>query len=166
METRIIKFYKEERGESERVGVGEGNAAMDHLFSWLFCFFLLCVVLCLLGYQLICLADLETDYINPYDTAKRINAVVLPEFVSQGALCLLYLLTGQWVIFFVSLPYLCCNIRSYRRRGYLVDITEIYKDLPKEKARRLIKLYYLIFLMIFSIFWYALYCQCHIYLSL
>ncbi|OWM72924.1 protein cornichon homolog 4-like isoform X2 [Punica granatum] len=97
--------------------------------------------------------DLETDYINHYDTAPRINVVILPEFISQGVLCLLYALSGQWFILLMSIPYLCYNIRSYMRNRYLIDVTEIYNNIGREKTRRLFKLYYLISLMLLSIGW-------------
>ncbi|KAM0029993.1 hypothetical protein Hdeb2414_s0018g00532101 [Helianthus debilis subsp. tardiflorus] len=41
--------------------------------------------------QLICFADLEFDYINPYESVLRINTVILPEYITHGVLCLLYL---------------------------------------------------------------------------
>ncbi|KAI6702654.1 hypothetical protein NL676_011790 [Syzygium grande] len=61
--------------------------------------------------MIVCLTDLEIDYINQYDAANRINKVVLPEFVSQGVLCFFYLVTGCWFMFLLSLPYLFYNIR-------------------------------------------------------
>jgi hypothetical protein len=61
--------------------------------------------------QLMSLVDLEFDYINPYDSASRINMVVVPEFVAQGVLCLFYLVTGNWIMFLFSLPYMCYNVR-------------------------------------------------------
>jgi len=45
-----------------------------------------------------CLADLEFDYINPYDSASRINKMVLPEYITVGVLCGFYLVTGHWVM--------------------------------------------------------------------
>jgi protein cornichon len=55
--------------------------------------------------QIICLADLEFDYINPYDTASRINKVMVPEFILQGTLSLVLLITGHWIMFLLSLPF-------------------------------------------------------------
>lgn len=61
--------------------------------------------------QLMCLADLEFDYINPYDSSSRINRVILPEFISQGVLCLFYLATGHWCMSLFCVPYLYYNVR-------------------------------------------------------
>ncbi|KAF8379319.1 hypothetical protein HHK36_028753 [Tetracentron sinense] len=104
-------------------------------------------------FELMCLADLEFDYINPYDSASRINSVVLPEFATQGVLCFFYLITGHWFMFLLCLPYMYYNVRMYMRRQHLVDITEIFNQLNWEKKQRLFKLVYLIILLFLSIFW-------------
>ncbi|KAJ4727114.1 Cornichon family protein [Melia azedarach] len=103
--------------------------------------------------QLMCLTDLEVDYINPYDSAARINMLVLPEFVTQGILCTIFLITGHWFLFLLCLPYLYYNVRLYRRRQHLVDVTEIYSQLSWEKKQRFYKLAYLIILLVLCIFW-------------
>ncbi|XP_054823290.1 protein cornichon homolog 4 [Prosopis cineraria] len=126
---------------------------MADLFAWLISFFLLIALLVIVTYQLMCLADLEFDYINPYDSSSRINRVVFPEFIMQGVLCLFYLVTGHWVMSLFSAPYLYYNVRLYRRREHLVDVTEIFNSLSWEKKQRLIKLFYLVFILFLSIFW-------------
>ncbi|CAN4096826.1 unnamed protein product [Withania somnifera] len=100
-----------------------------------------------------CLADLEYDYVNPYDSASRINKVVVPEFALQGALCFLHLLAGHWLMFLICLPYLYYNIKAYTDRNHLVDVTEIFNQLPWEKKIRLYKLGYLVILLAFLIVW-------------
>ncbi|KAL4621662.1 protein cornichon homolog 4-like isoform X2 [Castanea sativa] len=126
---------------------------MGTLWLWLFSFFFILGLLCTIGFQLICLVDLESDYINPYDSASRINSSVLPEFIAQGLLCLFFLLTGNWVMFLSSLPYLCYNVRLYVKQQHLVDVTEIYNQLRWEKKLRFLKLAYLLFLFFISLFW-------------
>ncbi|CAI9103765.1 OLC1v1002312C1 [Oldenlandia corymbosa var. corymbosa] len=126
---------------------------MGDIIAWLVSFFILIAILGVILYQLMCLADLEFDYINPYDSASRINKVVLPEFITQGVLCFLHLVTGHWVMFLLCLPYLGYNIKMYNERRHLVDVTEIFNQLPWEKKIRLYKLGYLIVLMACSIFW-------------
>lgn len=126
---------------------------MPDLLVWLIFFLVVISLLANIIYQLISLADLEFDYINPYDSASRINRVVLPEFITQGVLCLLYLLTGHWVMALLSVPYLYYNIRLYMRREHLIDVTEIFNMLNWEKKQRLFKLGYLVFLLLISLFW-------------
>ncbi|KAF3439978.1 hypothetical protein FNV43_RR18256 [Rhamnella rubrinervis] len=82
------------------------------LWTWLFSFFFILALLLIIGFQLVCLIDLEYDYINPYDSASRINMVILPEFITQGVLCAVLLVTGHWLICLMSLPYLYYNVTS------------------------------------------------------
>ncbi|KAG5565639.1 hypothetical protein RHGRI_001525 [Rhododendron griersonianum] len=126
---------------------------MADLFAWLLSFFLLVATLAIVLYQVMCLSDLELDYINPYDSASQINKAVLPEFVTQGSLCLLHLLTGHWLMFLICLPHSYYNFRLYTRKQHLVDVTEIFNQLPWEKQLRIYKLVYLAFLLFLSIFW-------------
>ncbi|KAK8613967.1 hypothetical protein V6N13_122348 [Hibiscus sabdariffa] len=126
---------------------------MVDLFIWLLSFFILVALLVILVFQLICLADLEFDYINPYDSSSRINKVVLPEFILQGFLCLLYLLTGHWVMSLICAPYLYYNVRLYTRKQHLVDVTEIFNLLHWEKKQRIFKLVYVVVLIFFAVFW-------------
>ncbi|XP_073156045.1 protein cornichon homolog 4 [Henckelia pumila] len=126
---------------------------MGDVWAWLLFFFIVIALLVMLVFQLMCLADLEFDYINPYDSASRINSVVLPEFITQGVLCALFLLTGHWVMSFLCLPYLYYNVRLYLRRQHLVDVTEIFNLLSWEKKQRLFKLGYVILLLFMCLFW-------------
>nr|XP_027079686.1 protein cornichon homolog 4-like isoform X3 [Coffea arabica] len=104
-------------------------------------------------WKLMCLADLEFDYINPYDSASRINKVILPEFITQGVLSLLFLLTGHWIMALLSIPYLYYNFTLYNRREHLIDVTEIFNMLNREKKKRLFKLGYLMLFLFMSLFW-------------
>lgn len=123
------------------------------LFAWLISFFVIIALLVVVVYQLMCLADLEFDYINPYDSAVRINQVVLPEYVIQGGLFLLFLLTGHWIMALLCAPYLYYNVKTYMDNQHLVDVTEIFNLLSWEKKKRLIKLGYLLFILFLSLFW-------------
>lgn len=126
---------------------------MADVWAWLLFFFILIALLVMVVFQLMCLSDLEFDYINPYDSASRINGVVLPEFITQGVLCLLYLITGHWVMALLCVPYMYYNYRLYTRRQHLVDVTEIFNQLNWEKKQRLFKLGYIILLLFISLFW-------------
>ncbi|XP_071724369.1 protein cornichon homolog 4-like [Rutidosis leptorrhynchoides] len=123
------------------------------LLGWLLTFIILICLLGIVAYQLVCLADLESDYLNPYDSALKINMVVLPEIVIGGVLCVVYFLTGHWFLCLLSLPYVYFNVTLYLERTHLVDVTEIYNQLPKEKKTRAIKMGYLVVLLVISLFW-------------
>ncbi|KAK6935261.1 Cornichon [Dillenia turbinata] len=100
-----------------------------------------------------CLADLEFDYINPYDSASRINKVVMPEFITEGVLAFFYLITGHWCMFLLCVPYMYYNWKQYSQGQHLIDVTEIFNMLGWEKKQRLFKLAYLIILLFLAIFW-------------
>lgn len=135
---------------------GKEGRAMGNLYAWLISFFFLIALLVLIVYQLMCLADLEFDYINPYDSSVQINRVILPEYITQGVLCVFFLLTGHWFMSLLCIPYLYYNVNLYMRKQHLVDVTEIFNMLHKEKKQRLFKLFYLIFLLFLCIFWMIL----------
>ncbi|KAL7237651.1 hypothetical protein ACSBR2_003872 [Camellia fascicularis] len=63
-----------------------------------------------------CLANLEFDYTNPYDSTSQINKVVMPKFITQGVSCFLYLITRWRTLVYVtieySIPVLQCEIVS------------------------------------------------------
>ncbi|XP_030469415.1 protein cornichon homolog 4-like [Syzygium oleosum] len=126
---------------------------MWDLYAWLGAFFIIIALLVVIVFQLMCLADLEFDYINPYDSSSRINRVVMPEYIGQGVLCFFYLVTGHWFMSLLCVPYLYHNVQLYMQRQHLVDVTEIYNMLRWEKKQRLFKLGYLILLLFLSIFW-------------
>ncbi|TVU12762.1 hypothetical protein EJB05_46419 [Eragrostis curvula] len=123
------------------------------VFVWLTAFFLVVALIVLVIYQLMCLADLEFDYINPFDSSSRINKVVIPEFVLQALLSVLFLVSGHWAMFLLSIPMVYYNYTLYQRRQHLVDVTEIFNQLGREKKRRLFKIVSLIVLLFLSLFW-------------
>ncbi|WMV19170.1 hypothetical protein MTR67_012555 [Solanum verrucosum] len=123
----------------------------------------------LLIYQIVCLTDLEADYMNPYESSSRINSVVLKEYILHGAFCILFLVTGHWFIFLLTLLPAYYNVRKssqnvaapvldpYRienfwrirhgflSRQHLIDVTEVFRFIESEKKIRILKLgFYLV----------------------
>ncbi|KAK4373018.1 hypothetical protein RND71_008402 [Anisodus tanguticus] len=70
---------------------------------WLIFLAINIALISLLIYQIVCLTDLEADYMNPYESSSRINSVVLKEYIIHGAFCILFLITGHWFIFLLTL---------------------------------------------------------------
>ncbi|CAN6921297.1 unnamed protein product [Brassica oleracea] len=103
-------------------------------------------------YQVICLTDLEADHMNPFETSTCINRLVLPEFILQGSLCLLFLLTWHWFFFLVSLPVTCYHAMLYNKRRHLIDVTEVFRGIDFEKKLRFTKLGFYISLFILVVF--------------
>mmetsp|Transcript_11455 Transcript_11455/g.36202 ORF Transcript_11455/g.36202 Transcript_11455/m.36202 type:complete len:187 (-) Transcript_11455:176-736(-) len=94
-----------------------------------------------LMYMLICLTDLENDFINPHDSAKRINKFVVPEYVAQALLTVIMIGSGHWLFTLVNLGVAAYHVHKvFVRKDFLVDVTEIFNQLPVQKKERLIKL--------------------------
>uniref|UniRef100_A0A6N2K0Q1 Uncharacterized protein n=1 Tax=Salix viminalis TaxID=40686 RepID=A0A6N2K0Q1_SALVM len=82
---------------------------MGDLFVWLISFFIIISIIVIIIFQLMALADLEFDYINPYDSSSRINKVILPEYITEGVLCLALV----YVTSVCSIPLLQCEAVSF-----------------------------------------------------
>ncbi|KAL8158975.1 hypothetical protein V2J09_000512 [Rumex salicifolius] len=116
--------------------------------------------------QLVCLADLELDHINPHDATSSINNVVVPEFVLHGALSFLFLVTGHWFMFLLCIPCLYYNAKLYMDRKHLLEQTDIFTVLNRERKKRLFKLGYLAIIIMVSLFlliWNAIGDEQHIH---
>ncbi|XP_078166310.1 protein cornichon homolog 2-like [Carex rostrata] len=122
------------------------------LMLWLFAFVSVISLIALSLYQLITLSDLEFDYINPFDSSNRINAVILPEFILQAVLCASFLLSWHWFSFLITLPVTCYHLKIYMKRKHLVDVTEIFRSLHWEKKYRIIKLAFYVTLFVIVIY--------------
>uniref|UniRef100_A0A7N0TD37 Cornichon family protein n=1 Tax=Kalanchoe fedtschenkoi TaxID=63787 RepID=A0A7N0TD37_KALFE len=126
---------------------------MEGIFLWLLSFFTLLFVMAILGYQMMCLTDLELEDMSTYDSAGRINKTVMLEMTAQATSCFIFLVSGRWVMLLLSAPYLYYNIKLYKMGKHLVDVTEIHNQLEHERNRRLIKFGYLCIIVVLSLFW-------------
>ncbi|KAL7134115.1 hypothetical protein ABFS83_11G006000 [Erythranthe nasuta] len=91
-------------------------------------------------YQFLGFSDLEADYLNPYELSSRVNSVIVPEYLLQGAFCILFLVTGHWFMFLLSLPPAYYNLTQYLSQQHRIDVTEVFRVLNAEKKTRIIKL--------------------------
>ncbi|XP_071737535.1 protein cornichon homolog 1-like [Rutidosis leptorrhynchoides] len=99
-------------------------------------------------YQIVCLTDLESDHMNPYESSSSINAVVIPEMVLHVLCSVFLLVTGYWFMFLLTLPIAVYNLMLYTNRKHLIDVTEIFRYVNAEKKYRFIKLLVYSFLFI------------------
>ncbi|KAF8093884.1 hypothetical protein N665_0375s0003 [Sinapis alba] len=126
---------------------------MGDLLDWIISFLFLVTLLIIVIYQLTCLADLEADHINPYDSSTKINRVILPEFGLQGLLCVYYVLTGHWFMAILSLPHLFYNIRLYMKKEHLADVTEMHNTNKGEQKKRLYKIGHIALCTFITSYW-------------
>ena len=66
--------------------------------------------------------------------------VQMPEYGIQAALVLAMLLSGRWVVLCFHLPVLAYHVRTFALNDYKTDVTEIFRQLPRERRKRIIKL--------------------------
>ncbi|GLT39712.1 hypothetical protein SLA2020_138880 [Shorea laevis] len=113
--------------------------SLDLIF-WIVSFIMGLGLVAFTFYQMLCLLDLEADFLNIYEAASQINSVVLPEFILQGVLCAIFLLTWHWFMFLVAAPVTLYHVMWYVNGKHLVDVTEIFTNLNQYKRLRYYKL--------------------------
>ncbi|KAK9916157.1 hypothetical protein WJX75_009511 [Coccomyxa subellipsoidea] len=119
---------------------------------WLVAFFIQLALLGMSMYGLIILSDLENDFINPHDSSASLNTWVMPEYIAQGVLTAMLLLTGKWVSGLVMLTLLAWNVRTYLRDEHKVDVTEVFRQIPREKNIRIVKLVFYLLGFVYFIY--------------
>lgn len=97
-------------------------------------------------------SDLECDYINPIELCNKLNKVILPDFAIHGFLSVLFLVNGYWFPFLINLPLLAFNVQKVVNKNYLLDATEIFRTLNKQKRESFIKLGFFLFLFFFYLY--------------
>ncbi|KAG2496227.1 hypothetical protein HYH03_005825 [Edaphochlamys debaryana] len=105
---------------------------------WLFVFLLQAGMLGRTMYALISLSDLENDFINPYDLTQRLNRFVAFEYGGQVLITAALLLTGKWFLGLLQAAMLAFLLHSWHTRQHVVDATDVFRQLPMQKKRRLI----------------------------
>eukprot|EP00899_Mesostigma_viride_P017391 jgi/Mesvir1/25653/Mv01871-RA.1 len=122
------------------------------LLVWLISFLIVAALLGMVMYTLISLTDLENDFINPHDSSARINTFVLPEYLAHALLCATFLLHRQYVMTLINVPLLLHHARKFWRRKHLVDVTEIFNQLAREKRHRFVKMGFYLFVFVIIIY--------------
>lgn len=104
------------------------------------------------GFFMIMFGDLEMDYINPIDLCNQLNRFILPEAALQAFGTVLSLLAGEWLLLFLMIPITAHNVYRIQANQYLLDATEIFKTLPKQKMICFVKVIWHILLLFYLIF--------------
>jgi len=114
-----------------------------YLFGVLFFIFMLIVDCGLVFANVFFLAlfsDLEADSINPIDLCRQVNTFMLPEIGVHAVATLLLLFTGSFIPFLINLPLVIWNIYRWKDKKYLLDATQIFRDLPFQTKILFVKL--------------------------
>lgn len=74
------------------------------------------------------------------DLCKQVNTFIIPEMIGHSVLTLILLFTGSWWLFLLNLPLIAWNGYRVYSKKYLLDATQIFRDLPKETKILFVKL--------------------------
>jgi hypothetical protein len=78
--------------------------------------------------------------------------VQFPEYIAQGLLTAMLLLTGKWFIGLAMLTVAALNLRTYLRDEHAVDVTEVFRQIPREKNIRIVKLVFYLLAFVYIIY--------------
>ncbi|EDQ88531.1 uncharacterized protein MONBRDRAFT_32837 [Monosiga brevicollis MX1] len=98
---------------------------------WIFAVVVVVALLFLMVYNLLAFDELAHDHKNPIDVCNSLNPLVLPEYIAQGVLTLLFLLTGNWMCALLMAPLTCYHVWRYLNRPMMsqpgiYDMTEMF----------------------------------------
>ena len=74
------------------------------------------------------------------------------EYILNGVLAIFMLVTGKWIAAAIHISISLWNLRTYLQRDHVVDVTEIFRQLPKQKMMRMIKLVIFLFSFVLIIY--------------
>jgi protein cornichon len=84
-------------------------------------------------YALVLYSDLSRDHVNPTELCELLNRVVLWEYGGHLFLACLLLLRGYFFTTATHLPLLAFHVQRVREKQYLLDNTQIFSDMPRER---------------------------------
>ncbi|CAI5488717.1 unnamed protein product [Closterium sp. Naga37s-1] len=122
------------------------------ILFWMVAFLVSAALVGIVMYMLICISDLENDFINPHDAARRVNGFVFPEISLHSGLTVVFALTGHWLMFLINLPLALYHFHLYLRKEHMVDVTEAFNQISVQRRRQLIRFVIYLTLMIATIF--------------
>lgn len=76
----------------------------------------------------------------------------VPEYIAQAAITVLLLVTGKWVSGLLSLVLTAYHARAYIRQEHVVDVTEVFRQIPRQKVIRIVKLVLYLLTFVYFIF--------------
>uniref|UniRef100_A0A383VZH0 Uncharacterized protein n=1 Tax=Tetradesmus obliquus TaxID=3088 RepID=A0A383VZH0_TETOB len=91
-------------------------------------------------YAIVCLTDLENDFINPFDLSSKMNRFVTHELVAHAVMAALLLLSGNWFSGACLAAVLAYMLHLHTHRLLHVDTTDAFRQLPQQKKQRFILL--------------------------
>lgn len=97
-------------------------------------------------------SDLECDYLNPIELCNKLNKFIVPKAAAHAIFSTVLLLHGYWFAFLLNLPLILFNADKLYKNNYLLDATEIFRTLGKNKKESFIKLAFFLFMFFFYLY--------------
>jgi len=85
----------------------------------------------------------------------HLSLMQVPEYIAQGAITVLLLLTGKWVAGLLSLVLTAYHVRAYMKQEHVIDVTEVFRQIPRQKVIRIVKLIIYLVSFVYFIFRYS-----------
>jgi hypothetical protein len=76
----------------------------------------------------------------------------MPEYIAQAVITAMLLLTGKWVSGLAMAALTAWNVRTYLREEHRVDVTEVFRQIPREKNIRIAKLVFYLLGFVYFIY--------------
>ena len=93
--------------------------------------------------------------LSPIEFVRRVNPLILPEFVMVWTLTLIFVVGGYSVEIVLNLPLACWCAYRYFRHDYKMDATKIYDNLTASKNLYFYKLVF--YMCCFFVYLYRLF---------
>eukprot|EP01027_Heterolobosea_sp_BB2_P005938 GEZU01009037.1.p1 GENE.GEZU01009037.1~~GEZU01009037.1.p1 ORF type:complete len:118 (+),score=41.44 GEZU01009037.1:159-512(+) len=74
------------------------------------------------------------------EMSSKINPMIKIEYIAQAVVTVLCLLFGQWVPLFLNLPLFAYHAHRFQTKKYLLDATELFKQIKRLKREAIVKL--------------------------
>ncbi|KAJ4460373.1 putative protein cornichon [Paratrimastix pyriformis] len=108
-------------------------------------------------YLLVALGDLSSDIMGPIDFCQGLEPFVIPEYIVQGVITLLYLAGHYWIGFLINVPlaYYHFNMWFTKRGQKRFDYTRIRRTevIQHENKLAYLKLGFYLVLFLLNLYW-------------
>lgn len=109
-------------------------------------------------YALVLFSDLSRDHVNPTELCELLNRIVVFEYGGHLLLACLLLLRGYLVASAMHVPLIAFHAKRYSEKRHLLDNTQIFSDMPKERRVGEWKLAFYLLSFFLYLFFFIQYC--------
>ncbi|KAL7721548.1 ER-derived vesicles protein ERV14 [Entamoeba marina] len=117
--------------------------------TWLVGIVLAGADLVLVLFQALFIVDLQTDEVSPVDFTRKVNKVLMPEFITHVLLTMLFIPHLNWLELVFTIPMLAYNMYLIINKQYRYSPTTVFNKIKRREYVSYFKLaYYLLFIFV------------------